>query len=46
MSKEFEEQLQEIFQELAESQVELGPEFRKVLYDNLWDMYATDEDNC
>ena len=45
MSKEFEEQLQEIFQELAKSQVEIGPEFSKILEENIWDLYNSDEDN-
>ena len=35
----FDEKLASFYEELAYSQEELGAEFSKVLFDNLWDLY-------
>ena len=33
------EKLSEFYEELTQAQEELGAEFSKVLFDNLWDLY-------
>jgi len=33
------EELRRIYQALLDNQQRLGPEFERVLYDNLWDLY-------
>lgn len=40
--QEFEEILQRVYYNLSEKQEPLGEDFRKVLEDNLWDLY----DDC
>lgn len=35
----FDEKLASFYEELTYSQEELGAEFSKVLFDNLWDLY-------
>ena len=38
------DELQEFYQKLLESQEPLGEEFQKILDDNIWDLYVSDEE--
>ena len=40
-----EEVMQRVYNKLSENQEPLGPEFRKVLEDNLWDLYDYEDDS-
>jgi len=43
MSEEFDKVIKETYENLLNSQEELGEDFYRVLYDNLWDLYGSDE---
>ena len=38
------EELEEFYLRLLESQEPLGEEFEKILYENIWDLYVRDEE--
>lgn len=38
------EELTNLFSDLAKKQQPLGPEFEKILYENLWDLYQGNDD--
>ena len=38
------DELQEFYLKLLESQEPLGEEFQKILDENLWDLYVSDEE--
>tara|TARA_B110000211_G_scaffold120245_1_gene139054 strand:+ start:9564 stop:9707 length:144 start_codon:yes stop_codon:yes gene_type:complete len=42
--KELADEIQTFYLELCESQEDLSPEYMDLIYENLWNMYATDYD--
>ena len=43
MNEDFDKSVQEFYEKLLNNQESLGPDETKVLYDNLWELYARDE---
>ena len=41
--EDFDKSVQEFYEKLLNNQESLGPDATKVLYDNLWELYARDE---